>query len=42
MSVAPYTIYAIQYAHRKTNSTELFYHDYHNTRRWRWIILFGR
>jgi glyoxylase-like metal-dependent hydrolase (beta-lactamase superfamily II) len=31
MSVAPYTIYAVQYAHRKTNSTELFYGDYHNT-----------
>ena len=31
MSLAPYTIYAVQYAHRKTNSTELFYGDYHNT-----------
>ena len=31
MSVAPYKIYAIQYAHRKTRSTELFYHDYHDT-----------
>ena len=31
MTTAPYTIYAVQYAHRKTNSTELFYHDYHNT-----------
>ncbi|MCZ6874997.1 MAG: N-acyl homoserine lactonase family protein [bacterium] len=31
MQTAPYTIYAIQYAHRKTNSTELFYGDYHNT-----------
>jgi glyoxylase-like metal-dependent hydrolase (beta-lactamase superfamily II) len=31
MAIAPYTIYAVQYAHRKTNSTELFYGDYHNT-----------
>jgi glyoxylase-like metal-dependent hydrolase (beta-lactamase superfamily II) len=31
MDVAPYTIYAVQYAHRKTNSTEVFYGDYHNT-----------
>jgi glyoxylase-like metal-dependent hydrolase (beta-lactamase superfamily II) len=31
MQPAPYTIYAVQYAHRKTNSTELFYGDYHNT-----------
>lgn len=31
MKIAPYTIYAVQYAHRKTNSTELFYGDYHNT-----------
>lgn len=31
MTTAPYTIYAVQYAHRKTSSTELFYHDYHNT-----------
>jgi glyoxylase-like metal-dependent hydrolase (beta-lactamase superfamily II) len=31
MPVAPYTIYAVQYAHRKTNSTEVFYGDYHNT-----------
>lgn len=31
MSSAPYTIYAIEYARRETNSTELFYGDYHNT-----------
>jgi glyoxylase-like metal-dependent hydrolase (beta-lactamase superfamily II) len=31
MSLAPYTIYAVQYAHRKTTSTEVFYGDYHNT-----------
>jgi glyoxylase-like metal-dependent hydrolase (beta-lactamase superfamily II) len=31
MEVAPYTIYAVQYAHRQTNSTEVFYGDYHNT-----------
>jgi glyoxylase-like metal-dependent hydrolase (beta-lactamase superfamily II) len=27
----PYTIYAVQYAHRETTSTEVFYGDYHNT-----------
>lgn len=27
----PYTIYAVQYAQRETNSTEVFYGDYHNT-----------
>ena len=27
----PYTIYAVQYAQRDTNSTEVFYGDYHNT-----------
>lgn len=31
MQTAPYTIYAVQYAHRKTSSTEVFYGDYHNT-----------
>jgi glyoxylase-like metal-dependent hydrolase (beta-lactamase superfamily II) len=31
MSAAPYTIYAVQYAHRMTNSTQVFYGDYHNT-----------
>jgi glyoxylase-like metal-dependent hydrolase (beta-lactamase superfamily II) len=31
MSIAPYTIYCVQYAHRKTNSTQLFHHDFHNT-----------
>jgi glyoxylase-like metal-dependent hydrolase (beta-lactamase superfamily II) len=31
VTTAPYTIYAVQYAYRKTTSTELFYHDYHNT-----------
>jgi glyoxylase-like metal-dependent hydrolase (beta-lactamase superfamily II) len=31
MDIAPYTIYAVRYAHRKTNSTEVFYGDYHNT-----------
>lgn len=31
ISPAPYTIYCVQYAHRKTNSTQLFHQDYHNT-----------
>ena len=31
MASAPYTIYAVQYAHRKTTSSELFYGDTHNT-----------
>ena len=31
MSAAPYTIYAVQYAHRKTTSSEVFFHDFHNT-----------
>ncbi|MGQ4810382.1 N-acyl homoserine lactonase [Candidatus Entotheonellaceae bacterium PAL068K] len=31
MQTAPYTIYAVQYAHRKTTSTEVFYGDYHDT-----------
>ena len=31
MHVAPYTIYAVQYAQRTTNSSELFVGDQHNT-----------
>lgn len=31
MTSAPYTIYCVQYAHRKTTSTEVFYGDYHNS-----------
>lgn len=31
MPSAPYTIYCVQYAHRKTTSTEVFYGDYHNS-----------
>lgn len=31
MQAAPYTIYAVEYAQRTTNSSELFVGDYHNT-----------
>ena len=31
MPSAPYTIYAVQYAQRNTNSSELFVGDSHNT-----------
>ena len=31
MQPAPYTIYAVQYAQRNTNSSELFVGDHHNT-----------
>src|SRR4030095_12795858 len=31
MPTAPYTIYAVQYAQRNTNSSELFVGDHHNT-----------
>ena len=31
MPTAPYTIYAVQYAQRNTNSSELFVGDQHNT-----------